>query len=164
MLIGHGAECERARDIQSTLPPSILGRIWDITGQTTIHELAQTLTRCHHVIGSDTGPLHLAAAVGTPTLGGISHEPGSRNRSLWHRSPHLASPERRWGAVVPTTWPIEPTLDALVNQTPRMQTPWSQWTSQTDGWGTYYTEAGESSASPREREALWHELSPAIPA
>lgn len=165
VLIGQGAECERARDIQSTLPPSILGRIWDMTGQTTIHELAHTLTRCHHVIGSDTGPLHLAAAVGTPTLGWYFararvHETGPYGTG--HRIWQAESEEG--GAVVPTTWPIEPTLDALVNQSPRTQTHWSPWTSQTDEWGTYYTEAGESSASPREREALWHELSPAMPA
>ncbi len=165
VLIGQGAECERARDIQSTLPPSILGRIWDITGQTTIHELAQTLTRCHHVIGSDTGPLHLAAAVGTPTLGWYFA------RARVHETGPYGSGHRIWqaqsedgGAVVPTTWPIEPTLDALVNQSPRTQTHWSPWISQTDEWGTYYTEAGQSSASPREREALWHELSPATPA
>ena len=51
VLIGHGAECERAQNIQQTLPPSVLGRIWDITGRTTIHELAQTLSRCQRVIG-----------------------------------------------------------------------------------------------------------------
>ena len=62
VLLGSGAECDRAQKIQETLPPSILGRIWDITGRTTIHELAQTLSRCQRVIGADTGPLHLAAA------------------------------------------------------------------------------------------------------
>ena len=164
VLIGHGAECERARDIQQTLPPSILGRIWDITGQTTIHELAQTLTRCHHVIGSDTGPVHLAAAVGTPTLGWYFAQ------ARVHETGPYGSGHRIWqaqsedgGPVVPTTWPIEPTLDVLLNESPRTQTQWSQWTSHTDEWGTYYSEAGESSAPPREREALWHELSHAMP-
>ena len=164
VLIGHGTECERARDIQQTLPPSILGRIWDITGQTAIHELAQTLTRCQYVMGSDTGPLHLAAAVGTPTLGWYFA------RARVHETGPYGAGHRIWqaqsddgGAIIPTTWPIEPTLDVLLNGAPRTQTQWSQWASHTDEWGTYYSEAGQSSAPPREREALWHELSPAMP-
>ncbi|SPP65155.1 glycosyltransferase family 9 protein [Nitrospira lenta] len=164
VLIGHGAECDRARDIQHAMPPSILGRIWDLTGQTTIHALAQVLARCQYVVGSDTGPLHLAAAVGTPTLGWYFA------RARVHETGPYGSGHRIWqaqsedgGAVVPATWPIEPSLDVLLNTSPRAQSQWSHWTSQIDEWGTYYSEAGQSSAPPREREALWHELSPAMP-
>jgi len=35
---------------------------------TTLLQLAALLTRCRVFVGGDTGPLHLAAAVGTPTV------------------------------------------------------------------------------------------------
>lgn len=164
VLIGQGAECDRAQEIQRTLPPSILGRIWDITGRTTIHELAQTLSRCHRVIGSDTGPLHLAAAVGTPVIGWYFaharvHETGpyGPDHRVWQAHSEDGGP------VTPAHWPIEPSLDLLMNKSPQSQSHWSEWSSHIDRWGTYYCEAGQASTPPREREDLWHELSQAMP-
>lgn len=163
VLIGHGAECERAQNIQQTLPPSVLGRIWDITGRTTIHELAQTLSRCQRVIGSDTGPLHLAAAVGVPVIGWYFararvHETGPYGPN--HRVWQAQSTDN--GPVVPADWPIEPSLDLLLNDSPRSAPHWSEWISHIDRWGTYYSEAGQTSPPPQEREHVWHELSQAV--
>ena len=42
--------------------------IIDITGRTSISALAAVLLRCSLVIGGDTGPTHLAAALGVPTI------------------------------------------------------------------------------------------------
>lgn len=39
-----------------------------IVGETTIRQLAAILKQCQLFIGNDTGPLHIAAAVGTPTI------------------------------------------------------------------------------------------------
>lgn len=165
VLIGHGAECDRAQEIQRPLAPSILGRIWDLTGRTTLHELAQTLARCHRVIGSDTGPLHLAAAVGTPVLGWYFAQ------ARVHETGPYGSGHRVWQAhcedgapATPAEWPIEPSLDVFINEAPRSQAQWSEWRSHIDRWGTYYSEAGQTLAPPREREDLWHELSHAVPA
>lgn len=165
VLIGQGAECDRAQEIQRPLPPSILGRIWDITGRTTLHELAQTLSRCHRVIGSDTGPLHLAAAVGTPVIGWYF------GRARVHETGPYGPNHRVWqacgddtGPVTPANWPIEPSLDALLNEAPRSHAHWSEWSSRIDRWGTYYSEAGQPSAPPHERETTWHELSHTVPA
>ena len=164
VLIGHGAECERAQNIQQTLPPSVLGRIWDITGRTTIHELAQTLSRCQRVIGSDTGPLHLAAAVGVPVIGWYFararvHETGpyGPNHRIWQAQGTDSGP------VVPADWPIESSLDLVLNDSPRSAPHWSEWISHIDRWGTYYSEAGQISLPPQEREHVWHELSQAVP-
>lgn len=38
------------------------------TGKTSLHELAALFTRCDLVISNDSGPVHVAAAVGTPTI------------------------------------------------------------------------------------------------
>ena len=41
----------------------------NLAGQTTLAELIALLSRCHIVIGNDTGPLHVAAALGRPLVG-----------------------------------------------------------------------------------------------
>ncbi len=40
----------------------------DFTGKTTIPQLAALLARCNLVISGDSGPLHMAGAVGTPVI------------------------------------------------------------------------------------------------
>lgn len=163
VLIGQGAESSRAQEIQQTLPPSVLGRIWDVTGQTTIHELAQTLARCHRVIGSDTGPLHLAAAVGTPVIGWYFGRarvtetgPYGDNHWVWQAQRHDRD------AATPSEWPIDPSLDILLNEAPRAQSEWTLWTSHIDRLGAYYSEPGQPSAPPRDRDKVWHELSQTV--
>ena len=41
----------------------------NIAGKTTLTQLASILPICNVFIGNDSGPMHLAAAVGTPTIG-----------------------------------------------------------------------------------------------
>ena len=41
----------------------------NIAGKTTLTQLASILHTCNVFIGNDSGPMHLAAAVGTPTIG-----------------------------------------------------------------------------------------------
>ena len=41
----------------------------NIAGETTLTQLASILQTCNMFIGNDSGPMHLAAAVGTPTIG-----------------------------------------------------------------------------------------------
>lgn len=160
VLIGQRAESHRAQEIQETLPPSILGRIWDITGRTAIHELAAVLARCGRVIGSDTGPLHLAAAVGTRVIGWYF------GRARVHETGPYGSDHVIWqarsadgGPVTPTDWPIEPSLNVLLNELPQSQPNWLEWRSHADRWGTYYSLAGQSPIPPCEREQVWQELS-----
>ncbi|MBL6763754.1 MAG: lipopolysaccharide heptosyltransferase II [Verrucomicrobiae bacterium] len=40
----------------------------DLAGKTSLPELAAALSHCHVLISNDTGPTHLAAAVGTPVV------------------------------------------------------------------------------------------------
>ncbi len=44
------------------------GRVRNAAGELPLRSLPALLRRCSLVIGGDTGPVHLAAAVGTPTL------------------------------------------------------------------------------------------------
>lgn len=42
--------------------------IWDLAGKTTLRELCAGLKQCQAVLTNDTGPMHLAAALGTPLV------------------------------------------------------------------------------------------------
>lgn len=71
----------------------------DGSGQTNLRQLAALLERCRLVIGVDSGPLHLAAAVGTPVVAlfGPSNlmamPQGSQHRLV--RAPYECAPCRR---------------------------------------------------------------------
>jgi lipopolysaccharide export system permease protein len=55
---------------RSTFPP---GRVIDLVGRTDIALAAACLARAKLFIGNDSGPMHMAAALGVPTLGLFGH-------------------------------------------------------------------------------------------
>jgi heptosyltransferase-3 len=64
VLTGSAAERPLAQAVMAGLAAPAL----DATGQTDLEQLAALMERCTVVLGSDSGPLHLAVAVGTPTV------------------------------------------------------------------------------------------------
>ncbi|OQW35777.1 MAG: hypothetical protein A4E19_16135 [Nitrospira sp. SG-bin1] len=171
-----GTERERAAEIQAPLSPSTLGRIWDTTGRTSLTQLAAILARCHRVVGSDTGALHLAAALGRPVIGWYFararlHETGpyGLHHIVWqaeevtreHDEPRAGS-SLVSGCPSPSHWPVDETVSAVLDQGCQASPGWNVWTSHCDGWGAYYTPVGQAAIPPREREALWHELVPVL--
>lgn len=52
----------------SQIKEKIDGDIIDIAGATSLKDLAAIARKCHLFVSGDTGPLHIAAAVGAPTL------------------------------------------------------------------------------------------------
>jgi heptosyltransferase-1 len=63
-LVGSHAELAPAKRIISmgTCP------LMNFTGRTTLKQLAYLLKKADAVVGNDTGPIHIAAAVGTPAV------------------------------------------------------------------------------------------------
>lgn len=57
-------------DVPTTtfIAKAVGGRIRDWAGQTSLEELAAVLKLCRVVVANDSGPIHLAAAVGTPVV------------------------------------------------------------------------------------------------
>ncbi|UPY35545.1 glycosyltransferase family 9 protein [Sediminicoccus sp. KRV36] len=63
VLCGGAAEIPLAREIMA-MTPGLL----DLTGRTDLRQLAAVARRASLAIGNDSGPTHLAAAAGCPTL------------------------------------------------------------------------------------------------
>lgn len=64
MLVGGKEDNESADQIKSLLPEVING-----VGGFTLGETAALLSKCRLLIANDSGPLHLGAAIGIPTIG-----------------------------------------------------------------------------------------------
>ncbi|QBD78707.1 glycosyltransferase family 9 protein [Ktedonosporobacter rubrisoli] len=65
VITGTADERELAAAVRNTMHT----RVQDLSGQLSLGGLAGLLSRCRLVVANDTGPLHLAAAVGTATVG-----------------------------------------------------------------------------------------------
>lgn len=59
VVVGSAREMPLARVIRAVCPDAV-----DLTGQTTLVDLPDIVTRAKFAVGNDTGPMHLAAALG----------------------------------------------------------------------------------------------------
>jgi ADP-heptose:LPS heptosyltransferase len=66
-VAGSAAEGSRARAILALLP-RFAGRVHDLTGLLSLLELVAVLSAAHALVSIDSGPAHIAAAVGCPLL------------------------------------------------------------------------------------------------
>jgi heptosyltransferase-1 len=64
VFVGGGDEAALARSVAEHLPRPAL----DLTGRTSLPQLAAVLARADVMIANDTGPLHLATALGRPVV------------------------------------------------------------------------------------------------
>lgn len=161
VLVGSAAEHEGALAIEAALSPLARTRVWNATGRTSLLQLAALLASCHWVIGGDTGPLHLGAAVGARAMGWYVararvHETGPYGEGHWvWQADGLRVPD-------PTSreaWPVEDSIELLLNgASAHVPAWWSLWRSHVDRWGAYFTEAGVSPDPDSSREVVWRQL------
>ncbi len=79
ILVG-GQSCQAiAREIKAKTYQPFL----DVTGQTTISQLASLLKRCHLLISNDSGPVHVAVAVGTPVISIFGRNQAGLSPTRW---------------------------------------------------------------------------------
>ena len=158
VLIGSERDQATALAIQDGLSPMIAGRLWDATGRTTLLQLATILKRCHWAVGADTGPLHMAASVGTSAMGfyfsrARVHETGPYGQGHWVWQSDRALPE---------TWPIQASVKLLrASATASQQEPvagWSLWQSHHDEWGAIFRPVGDREPQEDQRAEVWHRL------
>lgn len=90
VVIGGAQDAQAAEAIADAAGDGVVS----LAGRTNLPQLAALIRRCRLVIGNDTGPLHIAAAVGTPVVG--LYGPTDPNKVgpygwidqvLWHREP-----------------------------------------------------------------------------
>lgn len=68
-VLGGREEAGLAAAIRETAPATV-----DLTGRTTLADVAALARRAKAAVGNDTGPMHLIAAAGCPTLVLYSHD------------------------------------------------------------------------------------------
>jgi heptosyltransferase-1 len=66
VFVGDKNDAVTVGEIKASLPP--LAPVVDVSGRTSLRELAAVLDECDLVVSGDTGPMHLAVAVGTPVV------------------------------------------------------------------------------------------------
>jgi ADP-heptose:LPS heptosyltransferase len=82
VLVGSPADADAAGAVRAGAGPAA----GDLTGRTDVGTLAAVLARCAVVVANDSGPLHLARAVGAATVGlywcgnAINAAPATRTR------------------------------------------------------------------------------------
>jgi ADP-heptose:LPS heptosyltransferase len=159
VLVGTKRDQATAVAIQDGLSPMMAGRLWDATGRTTLPQLAAVLKRCQWAVGADTGPLHLAAAVGTRAMGfyfsrARVHETGPYGLGHWvWQSDH----------ALPEIWPIHASVKLIREpETASRQAPvtgWSLWQSHHDEWGAIFHPVDDNDAQEDRRAAVWQQIS-----
>jgi heptosyltransferase-2 len=67
VVLGGPDEVEAASRLEK-LVEGAGGGLLNLAGRTSIHETAALIERCDLFVGNDSGPMHIAAAVGTPVV------------------------------------------------------------------------------------------------
>jgi heptosyltransferase-2/heptosyltransferase-3 len=95
LLTGVAAERALVDEVKRSLGRPVL----DAAGRTSLGQLAALLARCSLVLGSDSGPLHLAVAIGAPTVHLYGPVDAAKFGPWGEAGRHL---------VVQTGWPCAP--------------------------------------------------------
>jgi ADP-heptose:LPS heptosyltransferase len=92
VFVGGGDEA----NLSAAVSGRLTGATLDLTGRTTLPQLAAVLARADVMLANDTGPLHLAAALGRPVVA-----PYTCTRVAWtgpYAQTHRAVETRVWCA------------------------------------------------------------------
>jgi len=158
VLIGGAGEREAALALEDQLASQYLSRLLNCVGRTTLPQLAHVFHRCEWVIGSDTGPLHLAVTCGVRTIGWYF------SRARVHETGPYGVGHYVWqhgGHENPGSWPVMETIQLMRRHEPvdSCSSEWDLWTSHRDEWGMFYRQQGKPDCANFQREETWERLS-----
>lgn len=159
VLIGSGQEREAGQAILELTPTLLQGRVWDTTGRTALPQLMTLLTKCRWTIGADTGPLHLATALGSRALGlyfsrARVHETGPYGEGHWVYQ--YETQEQ------PDNWPIDESIELICDGRRRPASRWLLWRSHLDQWGVFFEDGSAPHETDLQRATVWQSLSPTL--
>lgn len=106
MVLGSGADTSLGEHIAQACPDRVL----NLAGQTTLLELIECLRRCHLIICNDTGPMHIAAALGKPVIG-----------LFGPTSPMRTGPYRQIDSVIKMALPCQPCMKSQCLHSPFLE-------------------------------------------
>ncbi|MDX1411635.1 MAG: glycosyltransferase family 9 protein, partial [Nitrospirales bacterium] len=171
LLLGGQEEREIGLAIESNLSLSCLRRVINVCGKTSLAQLVSVVNRCGWVVGSDTGPLHLAAFSGSRTIGWYFsrarvHETGpyGSGHYVWQYSDDSrndGTEGNRHGASsdLPPLWPLKETVQLLGGKNVSSKVGgWSLWESLKDTFGTYYVCEHQKGNVEGDRKKIWEQL------
>jgi ADP-heptose:LPS heptosyltransferase len=69
VVVGDPSEADLAEELLAAVDPAQADRVRSTAGRGTLPELVALLLRASLVVANDSGPRHVAAALGTPTVG-----------------------------------------------------------------------------------------------
>jgi len=105
VVVGGPDEVESANELVQLLyagTPGQESRILNLAGCTNIHQSAALIERCDLFVGGDSGPMHVAVAVGTPVVAVF----GPSNKEAW--GPYTPPGESSPHTVVTRNLPCQP--------------------------------------------------------
>jgi len=73
----------RIKDISEKIVSLVRGSIIDATGFTTVGQLVSLLNRCGLLVSNDSGPVHIAAALGVPVVSIFTRNEPGINPECW---------------------------------------------------------------------------------
>ena len=104
MILGGPDETEMAAELAELIDSAVeTGRmVRSLAGRTTLQETAAVIERCKLFMGNDSGPMHMAVAVGTPVVAVF----GPSNKEAWgpYSPPGVPNPHK----VVARDLPCQP--------------------------------------------------------
>lgn len=186
MLVGGVGERELTNALLDRIPSLYLGRVWNACGQTSLSQLANILSQCAWVVGSDTGPLHLGVACGAKAQGfyfsrARVHETGPYGHGHWvwqaeqpvkrealgvkgeseeFRQDAKCKVQNVEEGIRPEYWPVRESVELLLTERCSViPDGWSLWSSQQDAWGAYFIPYSDPNGeSTGYREQIWEKL------
>lgn len=85
-------------------------RILDLTGRVTLPEMVEWIRMCRFMVSNDTGPMHVAAALGKPVLG-----------LFGPTDPRRTGPYRQFGNAIRQALPCSPCMKSVCLHDPPLE-------------------------------------------
>ncbi len=94
VFLGAPSEVAAVREVLNAIEPGARARCIDLSGATDLIELMGVLRQCALLVTNDSGPLHLAASLGVPTISLFGPETPALYGPVGER--HLVFYARHW--------------------------------------------------------------------